>query len=279
MGGRNVFADERRAKVLEMILREGTVRISTLVKIFGVSSETVRRDLTELNRAKKIQKVHGGAMALRHPAREENYEVRVRKHSEEKKQIGRYAAGMIEDGDIVALDSGATTEEIARSVFGLHEVTFLINSLNIAQILAEKQREGDFTGKIIVLGGVLDSPSGHTGGEIARTVLNRFAADKAFLSATSVSARGIMMWDESEGGFSASLAACASEVYVVADSSKIGVESFYRYLELGRVDHLITDDKNAVAEPIRAALRLAGAELHCVAVGPSENTDGKGNAR
>jgi DeoR/GlpR family transcriptional regulator of sugar metabolism len=116
--------------------------------MFGVSSETVRRDLAELSRGKKIHKVHGGAIALRRPAREEDYSVRVKQNSEGKRCIGRYAASLLRDGDIVLFDSGATTEEIARSVFGLKDVTFITHSLNVASIFAEKRNAGDFSGRL-----------------------------------------------------------------------------------------------------------------------------------
>jgi DeoR family fructose operon transcriptional repressor len=266
-----MFADERREKILELIAREGTARISELTAMFGVSSETVRRDLAELSRGKKIHKVHGGAIALRRPAREEDYSVRVKQNSEGKRCIGRYAASLLRDGDIVLFDSGATTEEIARSVFGLKDVTFITHSLNVASIFAEKRNAGDFSGKIVFLGGALELGSSHTGGEIALAALERFSADKAFLGVTSVSPRGLMMWNENEGGFTAGIAARASEVYVVADSSKFGVDTFYKFLDLDQVDHIITDDRTPITEQLRAAIRSAGAELHCVKTGVPEN--------
>jgi DeoR/GlpR family transcriptional regulator of sugar metabolism len=88
---------------------------------------------------------------------------------------------------------------------------------------------------------------------------------------TSVSPRGLMMWNENEGGFTAGIAARASEVYVVADSSKFGVDTFYKFLDLDQVDHIITDDRTPITEQLRAAIRSAGAELHCVKTGVPEN--------
>lgn len=262
-----MFADERKAKILEIISREGNVRINNLSKEFNVSAETIRRDLNELSLDKKIHKVHGGAIAVKHPIREENYETRVKLNYESKKRIGQYAASLISDGDIIALDYGATTEEIARSIYNLKDITVITNFLKTANILVEKQRHGDFTGKIIFIGGTLDSGTARTGGEIALSVLSRFTADKAFLCATSISPNGIMMWDENEGGFSACLCSHASETYVVADSTKFDKESFYKFLEFNQVDHIITDDEHEISDQTKSAISLADVQLHCVSVG------------
>lgn len=259
-----MFADERKAKILEIISREGNVRINDLSAQFRVSAETIRRDLNELSLDKMVHKVHGGAIAVKHPIREENYETRVKQNYESKKRIGQYAASLISDGDIIALDYGATTEEIARSIYNLKNITIITNFLKIANILVEKQRNGDFTGKIIFIGGVLDCETSRTTGEIAMSVLNRFTADKAFLCATSISPNGIMMWDEGEGGFSACLCSHACETFVVADSTKFDKESFYKFLEFNQVDHIITDDENEISEETKSAINLANVELHYV---------------
>lgn len=262
-----MFADERKGKILEQLSREGAVHIKSLVKAFGVSSETIRRDLNELARDEKLRKVHGGAIALTHPTREQEYAVRVRQNSESKREIGRYAAGLIRNGDIVALDYGATTEEIAQSVYGLKGVTFLTNSLNTAGILVHKQQHGDFTGKTVFIGGVLDAATAQAGGTVAIANLRRFMADKAFLSVTSISPEGLMMWDENEGEFSACLAGHASDIYVVADSTKFDKGSFYKFLDLGQVGHIITDGRTEISERMRSAVRSAGVELLYVGAG------------
>jgi DeoR/GlpR family transcriptional regulator of sugar metabolism len=262
-----MFADERKGKILEQLSHEGAVHIKELVEAFGVSSETIRRDLNELSRDGKLRKVHGGAIALRHPAREQDYEIRVKQNSESKREIGQYAAGLIEDGDIVALDYGATTEEIARAVCGLKNVTFLTNSLNTAGILVEKLRHNDFTGKIIFIGGVLNAVTAQANGTVALSNLSRFTADKAFLGVTSISTGGLMMWNEEEGEFSACLAGHASDVYVVADSTKFDKESFYKFLDLGQVGHIITDSRVEISEQIKSAIHSAGTELLFVKAG------------
>ncbi len=261
-----MFADERKSKILEIISREGNVYITDLSRKFDVSTETIRRDLNELSIDKKILKVHGGAIAVKHPIREENYSTRVKQNCESKKKIGQYAASLISDGDIVSFDYGATTEEIARSIYNLKNITLITNFFHIANILIEKQQRGDFTGKIIFIGGTVDCETSKTGGEIALSVLNRFTADKAFICATSISKNGIMMWDENEGGFSAALCNNSSETYVVADSTKFDKESFYKFLDFNQINHIITDDENEISEQTRSAIDLGNVKLHVVKI-------------
>ena len=259
-----MFADERKSMILEAILRDGSGYIADLSRQFHVSDETIRRDLNELSKDKKILKVHGGAIAIKHPIREENYKTRVKQNCEAKKKIGQYAASLISDGDIISFDYGATAEEIARSIYNLKNITLITNSFTIANILTEKQQNGDFTGKIIFIGGAVDCETSKTGGEIAMSVLNRFMADKAFVCATSISQSGIMMWDESEGEFSAALSKRSSETYVVADSTKFDKESFYKFLDFNLVNHIITDDENKISEQTKSAICLGNAQLHVV---------------
>ena len=261
-----MFADERKSMITEIIMREGNVSISDLSREFNVSTETIRRDLNELSMDKKVLKVHGGAIAIKHPIREENYSTRVKQNYEAKKKIGQYAAGLISDGDIISFDYGATTEEIARSIYNVKNITLITNSFNIANILTQKQQQGDFTGKIIFVGGTVDCENLRTSGEITLSVLNRFMVDKAFISVTSISQNGIMMWNESEGEFSSTLSKKSSETYIVANSTKFDKESFYKFLDFKEVNHIITDNENKISEHTKSAISLGNAKLHIVKI-------------
>jgi DeoR/GlpR family transcriptional regulator of sugar metabolism len=150
------------------------------------------------------------------------------------------------------------------AIYNVKNITLITNSFNIADILMKKQRHGDFTGKIIFIGGVVDSENSKTNGEITLSALNRFMTDKTFISVTSISPKGIMMWDESEGEFSASLSKNSSEIYVVANSTKFDTQSFYKFLDFKQVNHIITDDENEISEITKSAIDLGNATLHIV---------------
>lgn len=259
-----MFAEERKTLILQILSRDGNVRITDLSQEFNVSAETIRRDLNELSIDKKLVKVHGGAIALKHPIREENYATRITQNCRAKKRIGEYAAGLINDDEIIFLDSGATTEEIARSIYNRKNLTILINAINIASILMPKLQNGDFTGKIIFIGGTIDCDNSKTRGEMTFTLLSRFSADKAFIGATSISERGMMMWDESDGEYSAVLSKKSGITYTVADSSKFEKDSFYKFLDLTDVNHIITDDENEISNEMKTVLNSSNVQLHIV---------------
>jgi len=259
-----MFADERKVLILEQLSLEGSVKITDLAKRFNVSTETIRRDLSELADAKKLKKVHGGAVAIKHIIHEKNYETRIRQNYEAKKRIGQYAAELIGDDEVIFLDNGATTEEIAKSIYNRKGLTLVINSLTIGSILAQKQVNGDFTGKIIFVGGIINSDNLITTGVLALSVISRLSADKAFIGATSISKSGIMMWDENDGEYSAALCRNANETYLVADSSKFGNESFYKFLDFSQIDHIITDDENRIDAGIINAADSNNVKFHLV---------------
>lgn len=259
-----MYTEERRALILKEVLEEKKASITELALKFNVSDETIRRDLRQLSLEKKIVKVHGGALAPSHPAREETYDIRSKTHKKAKQAMGRYAASLIRDGDIIALDYGSSAEELARSIFGVRDITIITNSFLTAEILLEKRSREEFTGKILFLGGLVDLHTAKTIGEFTIAQMERFSLDKAFLCTTSVSRSGLMMWDEREGEYSASLAHQASEVYVMADSSKFGKESFYRFLDFGQVDAIITDNENKISSSLKHLLNEKDVELHIV---------------
>lgn len=259
-----MFADERKAKILDIILQQGNAYISELSKQFQVSDETIRRDLAELSKDNKIVKVHGGAIAVKRPLREERYDTRIKQNSEAKKKIGRYAANLISDGDVISFDYGVTTEEIARFIYNVKNITVLTNSFTIATILIKKIQAGDFTGKILFIGGEINVDTAKASGEVTLAFLNRFMTDKAFVTVTSISHNGIMMWNETEGEFSATLCKRASETYIVADSSKFDKDSFYKFLDFEQVDCIITDDENEISEETKDAILSSHARLKIV---------------
>lgn len=259
-----MFADERKSLIMEQLSLKGNVRITDLSKKFNVSTETIRRDLSELADEKKLKKVHGGAIAVKHIIHEKNYETRIKQNYEAKKRIGQYAAELIYDEEIIFLDSGATTEEIAKSIYNRKDLTLVINSFTIGNILAQKHANGDFTGKIIFVGGILNSENLITAGTLTLSGISRFSADKAFISATSISKSGIMMWNENDGEYSAALSKNSNEVYIVADSSKFGKESFYKFMEFSQIDNIITDDENKLDSNIVNAASINNVKLHIV---------------
>ncbi|MCK9478201.1 MAG: DeoR/GlpR family DNA-binding transcription regulator [Firmicutes bacterium] len=259
-----MLSSERQDKISEIILREGKAHIKNLSALFGVTGETIRRDLNELAKENKIKKVHGGAIAIKRPLRQESYARRLKRNIEEKRRIGKYAAQFISDNDVIAIDFGAATESLAQAIFNVHNIKILTNSIHIAGILAKKHEHGDFTGSIILLGGEVDCDNECAVGPMTNEMLKPFIVDKAFIGATSISSKGIMAWDANIGIFASLLIKKAGEVYILAESSKFGKETFYTICGLESADHIVTDNREPIDQEIIKTANACNTQLHVI---------------
>lgn len=259
-----MLAEERRQKILELLFREGKVSNSDLCRQFGVSDETVRRDLASIEAVYPVRKVHGGAVAVRLPHREAAYELRRLQNPEQKRLVGEAAAKYIADDDIVGLDSGTGAEAIAEAIHGVKNLRIITNALPVAQILTRKLARGDFSGKVFFVGGELNPGTGSATGAMAVDFLRKFTLDKAFVGATAISERGLTVWDENDGLFSGALVSGASRVIAYGESEKFGKDSFYKVCGLEEVSVLISDGKNPPPAALSRALSGAGVRLETV---------------
>jgi len=110
-----MLAQQRRTKILELLQEEGSARVSSLSKLFGVSEPTIRQDLERLESYGYISREHGGAYLKTIPEQVRSLTLQHTENMDKKMRIGKTAAGLINDGDFIILDSGTTVTEIARS--------------------------------------------------------------------------------------------------------------------------------------------------------------------
>ena len=124
----------RQTEILEIARADGRVVVDTLADRFGVTLQTIRRDLTDLADAGMLDRVHGGAM-LRTGVSNIGYEMRRRMNAEGKSAIARACAQMIPDNSSMILNNGTTTEAVARALLGHRNITVVTNNMNVANIL------------------------------------------------------------------------------------------------------------------------------------------------
>lgn len=258
----NRLASERQRIILERAQRDGQVLITQLAEEFGVSGETIRRDINRLSEENCIHKVHGGAVPVAKNQQEAAREQRATQNLASKQAIGEYAAGFIEDNDVVAFDSGVTTDWLAQAVKGVNNVTIILNSVSALNILIQKHNNGEFTGKIIFLGGEVHCQNYYTIGGLTTNMLLPFSVDKTFFSATSISVSGPRMYDVNDGLFTSMLVEKAAISYLLADSSKFGKEALYKICNFSDIQHIITDDKYTLSPIVEKAISAAGVCLH-----------------
>jgi len=131
-----LLIDERRRLIHEQVQAQGRVTVEELAERFGISVVTIRSDLNALAASGALLRTHGGALAQR-DTEEVPISVKQKLHHEQKVRIAREAARLIRDGDTILLDSGSTTEEIAKQIRGLRlgSLNVITNALNIAVLL------------------------------------------------------------------------------------------------------------------------------------------------
>ena len=172
-----MLANDRQEKILEIIERDGSIKTSQLVEIFDVSLETIRRDFEVLEKQGYLEKVYGGAILKNKEIKALNYSSREKKNVEEKKEVGRLAINLIEDGDTIALNASTTNLEIARLIKEkFSHLTVITNSLMIANELAE------ISGiNLILAGGMYNKNEFAFLGEVTAKFFQNFSVDKAFI--------------------------------------------------------------------------------------------------
>ncbi|MCL6547883.1 MAG: DeoR/GlpR family DNA-binding transcription regulator [Alicyclobacillus sp.] len=248
-----MLQDQRQELILRLLREQGSISMNQLTELLGVSRETVRRDLMELQQRGLLTKVHGGAV-LRKVGVEPTYAARSGLHAEEKRAIAQRAVELVEHGDTIFVDNGTTTYEFARALPAGLNVTVLTHSLLVAMALVERGI------KVYMTGGLLRMGELSLSGSIANEVAEGFFVDKAFIGAAGVCPEfGVTDFHVEESDLRRRVLRRASKRVVLADHSKLGVRAFVSVLPAGEIDVLVTD-ANADDELLQS-LRAAGAEV------------------
>ncbi len=232
-----MLTEERRGAIVSLLRENGKVRVKELSRRFKMSDVTIRTDLKELHQRGLVFKSHGGAflptLVIGEPTLQEKFD----KHADEKSRIGAAAADLIEDGETVILDSGTTTQEIAKRIKGRHDLTVITNGVNIATELA-----GIRGIQIILLGGVLRHGALSIVGHFAEEMLSQLTADKLFMAADGCTLEfGISTPKFEESRINQAMVTIAREKYLTADSSKFGKNSLSRIVSLWEMNGVICD--------------------------------------
>jgi DeoR/GlpR family transcriptional regulator of sugar metabolism len=247
-----MLTDERRHRILERLRVHGRVLASDLVAEFDVSPDTVRRDLRELDQAGALRRVHGGALPRRGDS--DPLPVRARRAPEAKASIARRAAELVTDDQVVLLDGGTTTLEVARALPERLRATVVTNSPPIALALADHTNL-----EVIIVGGNLRSRSHVTVGAAAVAALRDVRADVLFLGVCGLHPEiGISVEDPEEREGKRAMIAGAAEVFGLADHDKLGTALPFVVAPLDGLTTLVTD---AADEAVLAPYRALGIEV------------------
>ena len=253
-----MYAEERHREILERVRREGKVSVEALTEALGVSAPTVRADLGALELRRLLRRTHGGAILPETTLYEPPYAERERARQAEKGRIGAAAAARVRDHETVLLDAGTTTYEIAVRLKARVGLTVVTNSLEAAWELMDAPPGHVET---LVVGGAVHADRRATLGPLAADFLAHLHVDRVFVGVNGVSPNaGYTVVDFDAAQVKRAMIACAREVVVVADSSKLGVIAFASICPLSAAHLLITD------APLEGALSdaLAAADVEVV---------------
>lgn len=241
-----IGVDKRRNSILEIVNREGKVKVSQLVRVFNISEVTIRNDLIEMERERKLRRFHGGAISIKSAYSDLSINDRMDVNKEEKKRIAQYVSGLINDGDTIMIDSGTTTCYIAKELAEKNNLTIVTNALLIA-----KEFFCNNTINVILVGGNLDLQYQFTAGNDTVVQLQKYRADKMIIATDGISAKhGLTTYHYKEVDVSRQMIERANEVIAVADDSKIGREGFAFITSLDSIDILVTNKCNTNNEEI-----------------------------
>lgn len=235
-----MLAQQRQDVILEEVRRTGAVQVSDLVRRFGVSDMTIRRDLDVLAARGAVEKVYGGATStLGRSTDEPGFEAKSVRQLDEKQAIAELAASMVQPGSAIGLSAGTTTWTMARCLAEVADLTVVTNSVRIADVL----QQGGRTDRTVVLTGGVRTPSDALVGPVAVRSLSSLHLDVVFLGVHGMAPdAGFTTPNLNESETDRAFADAANRLVVLADHAKWATVGLSTIVGLDEADLLITDN-------------------------------------
>ncbi len=228
---------KRQSIIINEINEKGFVRVSDLCNKFDVSTVTIRKDLTFLEKKGLLFRTHGGASKQSLYAFEKNISEKENIQTEQKLNISQKALTFINEEDFIILASGTTIQSLARLIKNYTKLTVLTSSLRVAIELCDAPYI-----ETIQLGGNVRKSSNSVVGPISESILQNFSCNKLFLGVDGIDFTfGITTSNSMEAHLNKIMIDSAEKVIVLADSSKIGKRGFGKIASIEAIDVLITD--------------------------------------
>lgn len=236
-----MLAQQRQQAILDRVQQHGGVRVADLVREFGVSDMTIRRDLEVLADRGLVSKVHGGATTVGAGSTEEpGFAAKSVRQRQEKEAIARRAARLVRPGTAVAVSAGTTTWTLAHRLTDIPDLTVVTNSIQIADVFYRANR----TDQTIVLTGGIRTPSDALVGPVAVNAIRTLNVDLLLLGVHGMSARaGFTTPNLMEAETDRAMVGAARRLAVLADHTKWGTVGLSTIAHLGDADVLISDSR------------------------------------
>ena len=236
-----------------MLTAFGNISVERVTEELGVSRETVRRDLLELENEGALKRVRGGAVPA-DTKQEAPYAIRGTVRLREKQAIAAVAAGLVQPGSVLFLDGGSSTTAIlAERLAKLSGLVVITNSVDVATRFAASESLEKRRNTAVLIGGDFNTRAAATFGPAAINEIHRYSADIAFVSPFGLDAgAGATSYDPHEAEIARAMLARARRRVLLADHSKLGNVSRVSYTDLAAVDQIVLDARAELNERLPA---------------------------
>ena len=234
-----MISDERKQKILDILRRDGIVKVADLSRIFSVSEVTVRNYLADMESKGLLSRTHGGAISSYKPYCSMNFNQRLETNYPDKDLIAKKVSCMIEPDDTVMLNAGTTTLLTFRHLPTDYNLNIVTNSISIA---LEAASNPNFN--VILVGGMINAKYQFTFGDDAISQLKKYHADKLILSVDGIDfSKGFSTYYSEESYVDRVMIEQSDICIVAADKSKLRRNAFVQVSSLDLADFIITTGK------------------------------------
>jgi DeoR/GlpR family transcriptional regulator of sugar metabolism len=233
-----MLSNQRRDKILDLLKEDGSAKVNELARIFKVTEVTIRQDLEKLDKEGLVVREHGGVYLKTVEDQVRNFALINQENLREKEIIAQKCLDFINPGDVIILDSGSTTTEIAKKIKDISGLTVITNALNIALMLGANPNI-----HVVMTGGEFKPPTLSLTGQKAADFFKGLNVQKLFLATAGISLKsGLTYPSISDLVVKKAMIDAADITYLVADSTKIGKNAFASLGALSLIDYIITDE-------------------------------------
>lgn len=226
----------RQSEILAMLRESGRVGVEELAEHFGVTLQTIRRDLNELSEARALVRVHGGAMIASGVANLA-YEARQQVAHQSKRLIGEATARLVPDNASLLINIGTTTEEVAKALGTRSGLLVITNNLHVANELYRNKSV-----QVIITGGSIRQGDGGIVGAVTVSQIEQFRVDMAIIGTSAIDQDGTLLdFDVNEVQISRAIIEQARKIVLVADRSKFSRTAPVKIAEMSEIDVFVTD--------------------------------------
>lgn len=236
-----MFLEERYNNILMKIEEEGRVRVKDLAKEFNVTEDCIRKDLRELEVREKLKRVYGGAIGVRTHDDIRPIDERKNINVHKKVKIAQNAVKIINEGDIIFLDTSTINLEMAKEINKTQMKLIIVT--NMIEIVCELKNNNKI--KVICVGGQFNREVGAIVGAAADRYIKSFTFDKAFIGACGINRDTgfISTINIEDGNTKKTIIECSNKSYIITEKEKFNYDEFFKFSKLEDITAIITEDE------------------------------------